>query len=229
MPPEVRREDGVEQHNGAALPALPQTPSSPKMRQALTCDEVTWDDAMDAMQVLLRYIGEPERPGIQETPARVLRAWKQHWGAGYASPPPRLQLFKEEGVDYNQMVLVSGIDFFSSCEHHLAPFHGQVDIAYIPDARRGVLGLSKFARVVEYFCRRLQVQERLNAQIADFIAKHVSGNVGVVIRATHMCMTSRGVQKPNAITTTSSLRGEFLHDASTKAEFLRLTANSGRP
>jgi GTP cyclohydrolase I len=176
------------------------------------------------MEVLLPYIGEPARPGIEDTPGRVLRAWKMHWGSGYASPPPQMKLFREEGVDYSQMVLVSGIDFFSSCEHHLAPFFGSVDIAYIPDQRRGVLGLSKFARVVEYFCRRLQVQERLNAQIADFIAEHVSCDVGVVIRATHMCMTSRGVQKPNAITTTSSLRGAFIAEPSTKDEFLRLTA-----
>lgn len=181
----------------------------------------------DAVRELLRSIGEdPNRPGLLETPARVMKAWGQYWGAGYRMDPPKLSSFPEEGVDYNQMIVVDGLDFWSTCEHHLAPFFGSATIAYLPDARRGLLGLSKFARVIDYFARRLQVQERLTAQIADFLVEHVSDHVGVMMRATHFCMVSRGVQRSNSRTTTTALRGSFLIHDSVKSEFLRVAGGA---
>ncbi len=114
-----------------------------------------------------------------------------------------------------------------NCEHHMAPFFGEAAVAYLPSAEVGVLGLSKLARIVDHYARRLQVQERLTAQVADHLAAHISPDVGVVMRATHFCMVSRGVQQPNAVTVTSALRGELLTDASVKAEFFRLTAKQG--
>lgn len=190
----------------------------------LPCTCPSREDAVIALRTVLRYIGDdPNRLGLLETPDRVLRAWEQSWGLGYNDPPPKLSMFPEQGIDYNQMVLVKDISFFSTCEHHMAPFYGVAHIAYLPDAERGVLGLSKFARVVEHFARRLQVQERLTAQIANYLSEKVSPHVGVVMRATHLCMVSRGVRQLGALTVTSSLRGDFLNDSSTKAEFLRLT------
>lgn len=181
--------------------------------------------ALGAVRQLLAYIGDhPDRPGLRETPERVLKAWEQSWGAGYHAAPPVLKCFPEKGVDYTQMVVVKGISFWSTCEHHMAPFFGTADIAYVPSPSIGVLGLSKLARVLDYFSRRLQVQERLTAQVADHLADGISPDVGVVLRATHFCMVSRGVQRPGAVTVTSALRGEFLTDASVKAEFLRLTS-----
>ncbi len=124
-------------------------------------------------------------------------------------------------VDYNEMVIVRDIDFYSLCEHHLLPFFGKCHLAYIPDGR--VLGLSKIPRLVEVFARRLQVQERLTSQIADTIRARIAPlGVAVVMEATHLCMAMRGVQKQNAVTTTSAMLGVFRDDARTRHEFLQL-------
>lgn len=179
--------------------------------------------AMAAIKTLLAYIGEDvDRPGLLDTPERVLKAWEQDWGKGYRAPPPELRMFPERGIDYDQMVVVRAQHFYSCCEHHMAPFFGTADIAYIPDPARGVLGLSKFSRVLGHFSRRLQVQERLTAQVADYLCEHVSPNVAVVMRAQHMCMMSRGVGQHTAVTKTSAMRGEYLTDAATRAEAFRL-------
>jgi GTP cyclohydrolase I len=182
--------------------------------------------AEEAVRTLIRYIGDnPDRPGLQDTPQRFLKAWRESWGAGYADTPGGLlKLFPDE---YNSgkgdaMIIVQGIEFYSTCEHHLAPFYGTADIAYIP-SDRGLLGLSKLARITNFFARRLQVQERLTNEVADFIAMNVAPDVGVIMRASHMCMVSRGVQQPGAMTITSALRGTFFHDLKCRAEFLQLS------
>jgi len=182
--------------------------------------------ALEAVRTLLRYIGDdPARPGLADTPERVLRAWRDSWGKGY-TPPPRdlLRLFENGAAapPYDQMVVVSGINFYSTCEHHMAPFFGTAAIAYIP-SHRGIVGLSKLARVVDHFARQLQVQERLTAQIADFLEARLAPDIGVSLQATHLCMVSRGVQQPNALTATTALKGRFLGEPATRAEFLRGT------
>lgn len=190
--------------------------------------------ALKAVRELLKFIGEdPDRPGLIETPERVLKAWEESWGAGYREPvKPLVKLFEEEaqreGYSYGgtEMVTVNGIDLYSTCEHHMAPFFGTATISYIPDAR-GLLGISKLARVVEHFARRLQVQERLTVQIADYLSENVSNDVGIVIECSHMCMVSRGVKQPHAKTVTSALRGIFFDDPRARSEFLALARPGG--
>ena len=170
---------------------------------------------------ILQLLGEdPQREGLEKTPMRVAKAM-QVLTRGYRMDAHKVltdALFKE---DYSQMVIVKDIDFFSLCEHHMLPFYGKVHVAYIPNGK--ITGLSKIARVVETYARRLQVQERLTVEIRDCIqnALHPLG-VAVVIEAMHTCMQVRGVQKSNAITTTSAFSGAFLSSARTRNEFLNL-------
>ena len=179
------------------------------------------EDALDAVRTLISYIGDdPSRDGLRDTPERVLRAWEQDWGQGYRYEPATafLRTFSSD-ERYNQMVVVRDLSMFSHCEHHLTPFYGSVHIAYVPRAI-GLLGLSKLARIVDMFARRLQMQERLTSQIATCLQMHLSEHVGVMIEATHLCMVSRGVQQPRSTTITTALRGDFLNDGPTRAEFL---------
>jgi GTP cyclohydrolase I len=159
-----------------------------------------------------------KREGLKRTPERVARSLR-FLTKGYQEDPMdvlRKGSFKE---DYNQMVLVKDIDFYSICEHHLLPFHGKCHVAYIPKGR--ILGLSKIPRVVEIFARRLQVQERLTEQIASAIEEAVKPmGVGVVVEAVHLCMAMRGVEKQNSYATTSALRGVFESNARTRMEFM---------
>ena len=170
---------------------------------------------------ILRLLGEdPEREGLVKTPERVAKAL-QFLTQGYCQDGAEIirgAIFKEE---YRQMVLVRDIELYSTCEHHVMPFIGKAHVAYIPDGY--ITGLSKIARVVETYARRLQVQERLTVQIRDCIQQtlHPLG-VAVVIEATHTCMQIRGVQKANAVTTTSAFSGVFLKDERTRNEFLNL-------
>lgn len=169
-------------------------------------------------QVLLSVGEDPDRQGLQRTPERVARMYNE-LTAGYRDDPVRLindALFE---VDYSEMVLVKDIDYYSLCEHHLLPFYGKAHVAYIPKGR--VLGLSKIPRVVEMFARRLQVQERMTEQIADFINEVLSPQgVAVVVEGMHMCMMMRGVKQANASMTTSAIRGLFRSDSRTRAEFM---------
>ena len=170
---------------------------------------------------ILRLLGEePEREGLVKTPERVAKAL-QFLTQGYCQDGAEIirgAIFKEE---YRQMVLVRDIELYSTCEHHVMPFIGKAHVAYIPDGY--ITGLSKIARVVETYARRLQVQERLTVQIRDCIQQtlHPLG-VAVVIEAAHTCMQIRGVQKANAVTTTSAFSGVFLKDERTRNEFLNL-------
>ena len=174
---------------------------------------------------ILQLLGEDtEREGLLKTPMRVAKAM-QILTRGYTQDPHKVltdALFEEK---YNQMVIVKDIDFFSMCEHHMIPFYGKAHVAYIPDG--WITGLSKLARVVETYARRLQVQERLTVQIRDCIQDtlHPLG-VAVVIEAAHMCMQVRGVQKQNSVTTTSAFTGTFLKDIRTRNEFMTLIGAS---
>lgn len=179
-------------------------------------------EAEDHVRGLLRFIGEdPAREGLLDTPTRVIRAFKEHFG-GYQEDP-RLHLEKTftEIENYDELVLVSDIQLHSHCEHHMVPFVGKAHVAYIPGGR--VVGLSKLARVVDVYARRLQVQEKLTAQIADAIQTVLQPQgVAVIIQCQHFCMCYRGVRKPGSWTTTSKLHGVFLRDAAARMELFTL-------
>ena len=164
---------------------------------------------------------DPMREGLQETPARVVKAWK-HWCSGYNVDIAKLLKTFEDGAEnYDEMVLVKDIPIYSKCEHHLADIFGTATIAYIPNGR--VVGLSKLSRVADAFARRLQVQERLTTQIADALDEHLRPKaVGVIVKARHMCMESRGICQQGHHTVTSALRGVFKTDPTARSEFLRL-------
>ena len=182
------------------------------------------EELADHYKEVLKLLGEdPEREGLQKTPMRVAKAM-QTLTKGYQMDAHKIltdALFKE---DYNQMVIVKNIDFFSLCEHHMLPFYGKAHVAYIPNGY--ITGLSKIARVVDIYSHRLQVQERMTQQIKDCIEQtlHPLG-VMVVIEAKHMCMQMRGVEKQNSITTTSDFCGAF-NQAKTRQEFMNLIHNN---
>jgi GTP cyclohydrolase I len=179
----------------------------------------------DAVARLIQFIGDdPNRDGLLDTPKRVTKALRE-LTAGYGQDAAEhLAVTFDDSSD--QMVVVSGIRFTSMCEHHMLPFTGTATVAYLPNGR--VVGLSKLARAVDVFARRLQVQERMTEQIADAIETSLTPlGCGVVIRGHHSCMGLRGVLKPDAVMTTSSLRGLFFTDAITRGEFLSLAHNTG--
>src|SRR5688572_16230322 len=180
----------------------------------------------DVIRQLLAELGEdPTREGLLDTPKRVEKALR-FLTSGYAADVDATLNNALFSVDYNEMVIVRDIDFYSLCEHHLLPFFGKCHIGYLPGNK--VVGLSKLPRLVELYTRRLQVQERLTAQIAETILEHCQAQgVGVVIEAQHLCMMTRGVEKQNSYAITSSLLGSFRDDARTRAEFLNLV-NPGK-
>lgn len=175
------------------------------------------------VSMMLHAIGEdPTREGLQETPARVVKAWGE-WFDGYGVDVGQVLKTFEDGAELcgDEMVVVENIDVYSFCEHHMAPFFGKAWVGYIPDGK--VVGLSKFARLVDVFAHRLQVQERLTNQIANAIDENLSPKgVGVVLRCTHFCMCSRGVNKQGSTTTTSALRGAIREKPEARAEFMGL-------
>jgi GTP cyclohydrolase I len=177
---------------------------------------------------ILEYMGEdPEREGLAKTPSRVARAF-EYLTKGYTQDPKtviRQAKFTEE--DYQEMVVVKDIDFFSLCEHHILPFFGRAYVAYIP--KHHIIGLSKIPRLVEVYARRLQVQERLTTQIANTLMEELDPlGVGVIIKAEHLCMRMRGVEKQNSIVTTSAMLGAFRTHQETREEFIILVNGSQR-
>ena len=213
------REVRLLRENGGC-PAPMEASSSRPPRLA----EASYEELVAEM---IRRIGEdPARQGLVRTPERVARAMEL-FTSGYRQSPEDVitgALFKES---HQNMVLVKNIEMYSLCEHHLLPFFGKVHIAYIPNGH--IVGLSKTARIVNVFARRLQVQERLTEQIAQGLWDVVRPQgVGVIVEAHHLCMMMRGVEQQNSSTLTSAVRGSFLHDARTRDEFLALAMNSGQ-
>jgi GTP cyclohydrolase I len=183
--------------------------------------------AEDHVREIIRTIGEdPEREGLQKTPARVTSAL-DFLTKGYREDPRRIlneALFREE---YSEMIVLKDLDFFSLCEHHMLPFYGKAHVAYLPAHR--IVGLSKLARLVEVFARRLQVQERLTTQVATTLMEAIEPmGVGVVVEAEHLCMRMRGVEKQNSIVVTSAMLGAFRTRLETREEFMTLIRGCAR-
>lgn len=179
-----------------------------------------------AVREILLAVGEnPDREGLLETPDRVARMYAEVFAGLQTDPAVYLQ--KTFTQKHDEMVLVKDIEFSSCCEHHLLPFFGKAHIAYLPNGQ--IVGLSKLARVVDAVARRPQVQERMTEEIADLVMKHLKARgVGVVIEASHSCMTIRGVRKPGAMTITSSMRGGFLDHPATRSEMMSLVFGASR-
>ncbi len=191
----------------------------------LNVDKPSREEAEKAIRTLLRWAGDnPEREGLRDTPARVARAYED-WFSGYHEDPDEyLSRTFEEVEGYDDMVVLKDIRFESHCEHHMAPIIGRAHIGYMPNNR--VVGISKLARVVDVFARRFQVQETMNAQIAECIQRVLEPKgVAVVIEATHQCMTTRGVHKPGVTMVTSTVHGQFRTNPSTRREFLHVIGN----
>ena len=183
---------------------------------------VDQERAAAAVRELLIAVGEdPDRPGLKETPGRVARAYAETFAGLWQDPAEILSTTFDE--DHDELVLVKDIPMYSTCEHHLVPFHGMAHIGYIPGADGRVTGLSKLARLVEVYARRPQVQERMTSQIADALADVLMPRgVIVVIEAEHLCMAMRGIRKPGASTVTSAVRGIFRQNQATRSEAMSL-------
>lgn len=188
----------------------------------------TREEAEAAVRVLLRWAGDdPEREGLRDTPARVARSYEDLF-SGYNDDPVALltRTFKEI-ESYDEMVVLRDIEFESHCEHHMLPVIGRAHVAYLPNKR--VIGISKLARIVDTYARRLQIQEKMTAQIAEVIDEVLQPKgVGVIIEAKHQCMTIRGVHKTGVTMQTSHMTGRFRSDPRTRQEFLSLVSASGR-
>ena len=186
----------------------------------------TQEEAEEAVRTLIRWAGDnPDREGLLETPARVVRSYNEFY-SGYELDPEAvlLKTFEETG-GYDEMVLIRDIAVESHCEHHMVPINGKAHVAYIPNNR--VVGISKLARVVEIFAKRLQIQEKMTVDIASTINRVLQPQgVAVVIEAAHQCMTTRGIHKAGADTVTSHMLGAFREDPSTRREFLAMIRNS---
>jgi len=180
------------------------------------------DDVREAVRTIIRWAGDdPDREGLAETPERVARAWAEYAQGYHADPAVHLSRTFHEVGGYDEIVLLKDIPFQSHCEHHMAPIIGKAAIAYLP--RDKVVGISKLARVLHGYARRLQVQERLTAQVADCIWEHLEPKaVAVVIEASHSCMTARGVNTPGVMMTTSRMMGTFRSDERSRREVLAL-------
>jgi GTP cyclohydrolase I len=185
-------------------------------------EKMSEEEARECVRKLLGYLGDdPEREGLVDTPKRVLGAIREHFRGYQEDPEEHLSRTFSEVEGYDELVLVSDIEIYSHCEHHVVPFVGKAHVAYIPDGR--VVGLSKIARVVDTFAKRLQVQEKLTAQIANAMNETLQPQgTAVILQCQHFCMCYRGVRKPGSWTTTSRLTGCFLKDEAARMELLTL-------
>ncbi|HET6416542.1 MAG TPA: GTP cyclohydrolase I FolE [Polyangiales bacterium] len=185
-------------------------------------ERIDEEEAAECVRKLLGYIGDdPEREGLLDTPKRVLGAIQEHFRGYHEDPQEHLARTFTEVEGYDELVLISDIEIYSHCEHHVVPFVGKAHVAYIPNGK--VVGLSKIARVVDTFAKRLQVQEKLTAQIANAINETLSPQgTAVILQCQHFCMCYRGVRKPGSWTTTSRLTGCFLEDEAARMELLTL-------
>ncbi|MGY2001966.1 GTP cyclohydrolase I FolE [Blastococcus sp. SYSU DS1024] len=201
---------------------MSEIPAEPADQLLAPAPGVDQERAAAAVRELLLAIGEdPDRPGLQDTPARVARAYAETF-AGLAQDPYDI-LATTFDEDHDELVLVKDIPMYSTCEHHLVPFHGVAHVAYIPGEDGRVTGLSKLARLVEVYARRPQVQERMTRQIADALDDALKPRgVLVVVQAEHLCMAMRGVRKPGSSTVTSAVRGIFRENAATRSEAMAL-------
>mgnify|MGYP006421320509 FL=1 len=183
------------------------------------------DQAEDAVRTLLRWAGDdPDREGLQDTPARVVRSYEEFFKGYEADPVEILQRTFEETDGYDEMVLLRDIRFESHCEHHMAPIIGKAHVGYLPGRR--VVGVSKLARLVEAYAKRLQIQEKMTAQIANAIRDVLQpSGVAVVIEASHQCMTTRGIHKHGSLMVTSRMLGAFRDNPATRREFLAMIGN----
>lgn len=172
------------------------------------------------IRAMITTIGEsPEREGLKETPKRVINSWKELYSGYHVDPESVMTTFQEGTCD--EMVLLKDIELYSMCEHHLLPFFGKAHIAYIPNGR--VIGISKLARLLEIYSRRLQIQERIGEQVTAALMKYLDPKgAACIIEAKHLCMMARGIQKQNSVMVTSSLKGAFLNELSAKNELTRL-------
>lgn len=208
--------------NSGDIDAVIEEPSMSDERAVAASTRPSRKEAEAAVRTLISFIGEdPNREGLVDTPDRVVRAWEDFF-VGYKEDPVDILGRTFEEVDgYDEIVLIRDIRLESHCEHHIVPIIGKAHVAYLPDRR--VVGISKLARVVDTFAKRMQVQETLTAQIADTINNVLQPKgVAVLIEAAHMCMTTRGVHKPGADTVTTTMRGVFKTDPSMRREFLGL-------
>jgi GTP cyclohydrolase I len=184
------------------------------------------DEAIDAVRTLIRWAGDdPDREGLLETPDRVVRSYAEFF-SGYGQDPKEILAKTFSEVDgYDEMIVMNDIRFESHCEHHMVPIIGKAHIGYLPDKR--VVGISKLARLVDVYARRLQIQEKMTVQIADTLQEVLQPKgVAVVVEAAHQCMTTRGVHKPGAALVTSRMLGAFRQDVSTRREFLAIIGRS---
>jgi GTP cyclohydrolase IA len=216
----------MEQHTAATEQTMAsiirKTPIKPKV---IDSTRPSREEAEHAVETLLRWTGDdPAREGLRDTPARVARAFED-WFSGYGvDPEDYMKRTFEEVEGYDEMIVLRDIRFESHCEHHLAPIIGRAHIGYLPNKR--VVGISKLARVLEAYARRLQIQEKLTAQVANTIQEVLQPRgVGVIIDAAHQCMTTRGVHKPGMSMVTSHMLGTFRSDPPTRREFLAIVAN----
>jgi GTP cyclohydrolase IA len=201
--------------------------SKPVGRKSRAKSSVTREQAEDAVRTLLRWAGDdPQREGLLDTPKRVVSAYREWFGGYEVDPAQYLKRTFEEVAGYDEMIVLRDIEFESYCEHHMAPIIGRVHVGYLPTDK--VVGISKLARVVEGYAKRLQVQEKLTAEIARCINEVLKPRgVGVVIDAVHECMTTRGVHKRGVSMITSKMLGSFREDARTRQEFLRFIGIRG--
>ena len=196
-------------------------------RQAAQARRPSRAEAEEAVRTLIRWTGDdPDREGLNGTPERVTRAYEEYFAGYHDDPVGILQRTFEEVEGYDEIVLLRDIRFESHCEHHMAPILGRAHIAYLPNRR--VIGISKLARLVEVYAKRLQIQEKMTAQIANTIQEVLQPlGVAVMIEASHQCMTTRGVHKPGAALATSRMLGVFRENAATRREFLAMIRSSG--